>query len=379
MSLEHPLAKLLVSIPVAMLLLSAGARAEDAASSGTGGNWSLSRDRGGPDGATGGGDGYVPGTPKPPEAITATVIGGYLADHLAQGLRDAYARQPLLVIDNQAVRGTGLAIQRDTPWPQRAATILAADRTDVIIVMIGSNDRRHMWEPRKHFTLGSEEWADEYRKRIKALVDILVRSGKPILWVSLPPVSTRKASDYNTQFNGLYKEVVEKAGGTFVDIWDRFTREDGRYAAYGPALDGRNRLLRANDGVGFSAAGRRKLAFYLEKHLNKAIKDGESTLFSGTARVRRRKGAGLMGVPVSLSDPVARAGEALLGGRSSRRKALRPNEKLPAYRLFVLGERIASIPGRADDFSWPRRVVRHEPRPAPAPAVAAPVLGGRSR
>jgi hypothetical protein len=38
----------------------------------------------------------------------------------------------------------------------------------------------------------------------------------------------------------------------------------------------------------------------------------------------------------------------------------------PYYQVLIKGERLASKPGRADDFSWPRPEPEVAPEPAPA-------------
>ncbi len=58
---------------------------------------------------------------------------------------------------------------------------------------------------------------------------------------------------------------MEKFGGEFVDIWDGFVDEGGEFVITGSDINGQPVRLRGQDGVSFTAAGKRKLAFYAEK------------------------------------------------------------------------------------------------------------------
>jgi hypothetical protein len=60
----------------------------------------------------------------------------------------------------------------------------------------------------------------------------------------------------------LYRGRAEKAGIAYVDIWDGFVDDQGRYAVQGPDFEGQIRRLRTADGVHFTKAGAVKLASY---------------------------------------------------------------------------------------------------------------------
>ena len=52
-----------------------------------------------------------------------------------------------------------------------------------------------------------------------------------------------------SDLNELYRERTEKAGIVYVDNWDGFVDEEGRYAVQGPDFEGQVRRLRAADGA----------------------------------------------------------------------------------------------------------------------------------
>src|SRR5262249_40139581 len=68
----------------------------------------------------------------------------------------------------------------------------------------------------------SEKWVELYTKRIDDTIAAMKSKGVPVIWVGLPAVRRENAATDNIFLNELYKARVEKAGATFVDIWDGF-------------------------------------------------------------------------------------------------------------------------------------------------------------
>ena len=71
--------------------------------------------------------------------------------------------------------------------------------------------------------------------------------------------------------DSLYRDVAGKAGITYVDVWDGFVDEAGRFVQKGPDFEGQIRQLRSSDGVYFTKAGARKLAHYVEREITRLL------------------------------------------------------------------------------------------------------------
>ena len=197
-------------------------------------------------------------------------------------------------------------------------------------------------------------------RRVAAMTDTLKVFGRPFFWVSAPPMRASSALRDMTYLNGLYKPPVAKAGGHFVDIWNGFTNDNGNYISSGPDVDGQFRALRSSDGINFTRAGRLKLAFYVEREIRKqtGIGSGSVDLVASASQTNQIEIGPdgvkrLVGPVISLSDPLPGASRALVGGADN------PDAKIvadtPQYRLIVQGAVLPTVPGRADDFSWPPR------------------------
>ena len=81
------------------------------------------------------------------------VLGDGMADWLAYGLEDAYTEQPDMGVIRKAKNTSGLIRYQPkgepSDWAAAAKGIVATEKADVIVVMLGLNDRIAMREPEK--------------------------------------------------------------------------------------------------------------------------------------------------------------------------------------------------------------------------------------
>jgi len=103
------------------------------------------------------------------------------------------------------------------------------------------------------------------------MIGALKSKGVPVLWVGLPAVLGAKATADMLFLDSLYRDASTKAGITYVDVWDGFVDEAGRFVQQGPDFEGQIRRLRSNDGVYFTKAGARKLAHYTEREIARLL------------------------------------------------------------------------------------------------------------
>lgn len=376
-----------------------------------------------------------PPAQKKPEATTPiVVVGDANADWLAYGLEDAFAEKPEFGIVRKHRTDSGLISygRRDVEWPQAVREVVAAEKPKFIVMMIGNNDRQMIREkapvaaaksgaqkgaaqqqpaapaaapaqpadPEQQpdeekapeipanltpeqarqaaygpWEFHTERWEIAYIKRIDATIAALKSAGVPVIWVGLPSQRGPKASADSAYLNDIYRSRAEKAGIVYVDIWDGFVDESGRFSPQGPDYEGQIRRLRTGDGVYFTKFGARKLAHYVEREIQRNIANRGMPVAlpmpvdqgpQGPGGPAARPAAG----PVVPLTAVKAAPEELIGGN---RVAPRPAIDATATRVLTKGEPIPAPTGRADDFSWPRGGPAANAEPAatdPAPAAA---------
>jgi hypothetical protein len=208
-----------------------------------------------------------------------------------------------------------------------------------------------------------DRWVELYNKKIDEMITVLKSKGVPIIWVGLPAVRGAKATADMLFLDSLYREASAKAGITYVDVWDGFVDEAGRFLQQGPDFEGQIRRLRSYDGVYFTKAGARKLAHYAEREITRllASRSAPIALPSEPATPDASAQPG-QPAPRPLAGPIVPlvassvGTDQLLGGPGSRPAAV---DALVA-RTLVKGEPLTAPAGRADDFAWPRREVGRE-------------------
>jgi hypothetical protein len=379
------------------------------------------------------------------------VLGDGMADWLAYGLEDAYSEQPDMGVIRKHKTVSGLIKYQPkgdpADWVAAAKGILATEKADAIVVMLGLNDRISLREPVVEKTdkpadkkgdkkdarakpdgkpadgkpadsaakgtdkaddktadaelpqddadnadapaaaapektarspngiyeFRDERWIELYTKKIEDMIAVLKSKGVPVLWVGLPAIRGPKGTSDMLFLDSLYRDAAGKAGITYVDVWDGFVDESGRFLLRGPDFEGQPRKLRADDGVFFTKPGARKLAHYVEREITRLLAS-RSTPLALPSEPATPDANAVPGQPAPrpLAGPIlplvasSVGTDQLLGGPGSRPAAVDPL----AARTLVKGEALAPPAGRADDYVWPRREVGREQSKAETPVAS---------
>lgn len=213
----------------------------------------------------------------------------------------------------------------------------------------------------------TEKWEELYNKRIEETIAALKSANVPVLWVGLPSIRGQKSTADAQYLNEFYRANSEKAGILYVDVWDGFVDEQGRFSTRGPDFEGQMRILRSGDGVHFTKFGARKLAHYVERELRRVL--GTTPVALTTPEPAQQQAALTPAQPAKPSAPAQRplagpvymlttnADEAdeLLGGGTSRQQPAASSDPVVSN-VLVKGGAVAVAAGRADDYAWPPRV-----------------------
>ena len=373
------------------------------------------------------------------------VLGDSMADWLAYGLEDVYADQPEMGVIRKHKTASGLIKYQPkgnpADWAAAAKGILATEKADAIVVMLGLDDRVAIREPAADKSdtkpgdkkdakakpdgkpsaekpaakpdgatkvadpelspddaadsngarpvTGQEKsagtpnglhefrdkrWVELYREKIDEMIGVLKAKGVPVLWVGLPAVRGAKATADTAFLDTLYRDAAGKAGITYVDVWDGFVDEAGRFLQQGPDFEGQIRKLRSADGVYFTKAGALKLAHYAERELSRLLAARSAPIVLPTepatpdanARPDQPDPRPLAGpiVPLVASSVGT---DQLLGAPGSRQVTI----DAQAARILIKGEPLPAPAGRADDFAWPRREIGREGAKGETPVASA--------
>lgn len=208
-----------------------------------------------------------PAIEKTTNATRLAVFGNSMAVDLAKALDRFYAEDPNIVVVNQGVGSSGFVRPDFFDWDKTAAEQVAANSFDIAIMIIGINDRQTLKTDGQSLKALTPEWSEIYKNRVASFVTAIRNANKPIIWVGLPPMSKADYSNAIGQISSIQRLAVFAGGAEFVDIYDRYIGEDGKYTSFGPDLNGNRVRMRKDDGIHFSAAGANKLAYLLSQSI----------------------------------------------------------------------------------------------------------------
>lgn len=327
-----------------------------------------------------------PVIPKVDVSSHIVVMGDSLANLLANGLDDALNNRPDVEVIHKAKPDSGLVRSDFYDWPKAVSDLLASERKISIgVILLGLNDRQPIREGETVHEPLSPRWLELYRDRIDAIANAFATRRVPLIWVGAPPMQNGRLSADLITFNDLYRQRVEKAGGQYVDLWGGFVDAENRYAATGPDVSGQPVRLRLGDGIHFTAAGARKAAHFVDLVIRRMIEaapqgsvialpvspeTGAPTALElqpgGVERLIDQMVAGvpMIGLPAALqAKPLAGPIQPLTGQGPITEQPLlasiteargRGDAALQLERVFGQGIAPDPLPGRLDDYRWPR-------------------------
>lgn len=306
--------------------------------------------------------------------LRVAVIGDSLAEALGTGMEADPASQNDFVIVKKTVSASGLVRSDFHDWAAHIAT-MAREQGNLaaFVVMLGLNDRQVLRTGTEALEPLGDAWKEVYRKRIDAVIAASQTAKVPLIWVGLPVVRTPRLSADLAVINTLVRERVTTAGETFVEIYENFADESGSFSATGPDIIGDTVRLRGPDGIHFTPAGQRKLAFFIDKPLRRRVGDRiprpeapALVALPADPREQPRRSPAEVTIPLPGPAPIAlpkarpEIGEIRPLGEASPAATLliRSNQppQDPATRnLFDRGLSPDARSGRADDFRWKDR------------------------
>jgi hypothetical protein len=199
------------------------------------------------------------------------VLGDSLGDGLWSGLYRAFEGDATLEFINRAKPSTGFARPDSYDWSKGAGDLLKSETYQIAIIMFGANDAQAIKSGKEWLKVGSEGWHEVYGQRVEAFIKKLRAANVAVYWVGLPIMRSPGQNSDAEALNQAYREKAFINGAKFIDTWNGFTDEGGRYSAYGPDMTGQVKRLRADDGIHFTMRGYLKLAHFVEKDLRRDL------------------------------------------------------------------------------------------------------------
>ena len=306
-------------------------------------------------------------------AVGDAVGGGLGAGLLRMGEIDG--RYEVAIRFNEE---SGLSRPEIYDWPATLSKILETNTYDVIVVLMGVNDRQTIRDGNARYNFGSPDWIAAYTKQVDRMLDVLKASGAKVYWVSIPPMADPGYDEAMRFISHLQKERVEARGAAYVDVRPVLLTPDGQYKDSGPDENGDVRKLRGRDGISFFKLGNNVMGQEVLRALqSKAVADMKTaaaapqTRAQVTRRVRPPREPRVVPIfgrlDIEGNDIAMRPEDVAVGAAlmlSAGGEGLAPDKAMAmlvsiappdsaARRLFSEGAAGDVPKGRADDFSVP--------------------------
>lgn len=295
---------------------------------------------------------------KNPDARRILVLGDFFGASLALGLAESFAQDRTVAIDS-STNGTSGFVRYDTfNWEAHLRIVLGdpelGGKADLIVVMMGGNDRQFFRSPQR-ISLDTNEWRAQFETNVDAFAEQLAETELPVIWVGMPPVRGPKTSAHLANLTTIFKSEAEEIGARYVDIWDAFANEAGIYDDNGPDINGQQAQLRRGDGFGLSTAGREKLTFFVKRQVDRYLSGSGAVAGTPGGVVFTEDGPVIPLSGFALEDAISlKGGVPLVGPPMNPGK---PWEEVSnAYNVLIRGVALNAPTTRADNFAWPPQI-----------------------
>jgi lysophospholipase L1-like esterase len=199
--------------------------------------------------------------PTASHPLRILAIGDSLGADLALGLARLVDTRPSFVVRIDTREATGLARPDYFDWPYQVELDLESMRPDVVVAMLGGNDAQNFLVGGHAVVLGTPAWKAEYAKRVDRVMQEVTESGRPLVWVGLPPMGSARLTHAMRLINAIARaRALAHPGVAYLESWELFVGADGHYTAYLPDTSGQEELVREPDGVHLTVAGSARLA-----------------------------------------------------------------------------------------------------------------------
>ena len=219
----------------------------------------------------------------PDDPLRLWIAGDSLAGSVGPSLGELTANTGVVQPQYDSRVSSGLLNPNFFDWQEHAEEQLADLDPEVVVFVIGTNDA-NVW---------NDSLENAYRIRTEVLMRILAgEKDREVLWVGPPVAKADDLEDGVLAVATIQREAAQKVPGvTYVDAHLLFDDEHGEYQYRFANLDGDIEIMRAGDGVHFSAAGADYLGEVLYNLLDPVWKLTKQSVPGAAKRVRETDGS----------------------------------------------------------------------------------------
>lgn len=163
-------------------------------------------------------------------------------------------------------------------WELTIKELISQYKFNISIVMLGLNDAQALTTSEgkvvvNYLKFGKEEWIKEYAKRVSDLLAIFKENNITVFWIGLPVMKNKSYSDKIQILNQIYETEVKKSENAyFISTQELLTDDKGNYIAYLTDEKGKQKLIRASDGIHLTFFGGKIVVKKVIENMAKVMK-----------------------------------------------------------------------------------------------------------
>jgi hypothetical protein len=190
----------------------------------------------------------------------------FVGDSMSDGVGAAVQRIALkdnclaktLAITRKAEIGSGLARQDKFSWNNKIRSYVNEKNVDLVVASFGLNDRTNIANGDVRVDYKAPNWNSQYELQVKEFVQNIATTKASLVWLGIPILRDTKANEDAQNNNKIYRKVisgVRQGNATFVEPWRSEPEGEDVFRSYVSDKNGLKALVRATDGVHFTATG----------------------------------------------------------------------------------------------------------------------------
>ncbi len=199
--------------------------------------------------------------------LRVLLIGDSMMEDLQVHLRPAMQRDPAMRAKVDYKVSTGLSRPDFFDWPGHMREVLARERHDMIVLVLGPNDFQDIKANGRRYHAGNDDWCELYAQRAAKFAAQLAAQVRRLYWVGLPPM---RSADYQAHMR-LLDESFRKAcaalpNAVYLPTTAVLGGPSGEFTSY-LTVDGKRTLVRRGDGCHCTMAGAKLVAEMVYKRV----------------------------------------------------------------------------------------------------------------
>lgn len=194
--------------------------------------------------------------PTASSPLRILVAGDSTSQGVGNQLKASTTKLPELAVDVKGKVATGLTRSDYFDWVARTGELIAQDRPEVYVFMVGANDQQSVLTPDGKVVAlyGSPGWEQAYRERVAQVMDLARGDGRRVVWVGEPNVGNPKIQEALQTINRVAKEEARRRDWVeYFDLAKVVAGPDGGFADYVTLDDLGTVKCFAGDGVHLSS------------------------------------------------------------------------------------------------------------------------------